>query len=116
MKKKLLLVLVMLTVLWLAVWFNHVTAYNQMIDMKKQQVGEEFFNRFFDYPPVWAWEWGKLYLLIGLFISMGWIVNIYEFVKGVKKWTNGRSKIIPLMVSHIIRIICRVFRCISKFG
>ena len=107
-KKLLLLVLLSITILWLIACCQHVSAYNQMIDKKKQQVGEEFFNRFFDYPAVWVWEWGELYSLIGLFISMGWIVSIYEFVKGLKKGTNGRSKIISLMASGIIVMLITI--------
>ena len=107
-KKILLLVLLGVTILWLVAWFGHVAAYNHMIDKKKQQIGEEYVEKFYDYPPVWVWSWGRLYLLIGLFISMGWIVSIYEFVKGLKKRTNGRSKIMPLMASGIIVMLVTI--------
>ena len=107
-KKLLLLCLVILTILWLIACFQHVTAYNQMVEEKKQELGEDFVNRIVDFYPVWVWEWGELYLLGGIFISMGWIVSIYEFIKGLKKRTNGRSKIISLMALGIIVMLVTI--------
>ena len=107
-KKLLLLVLLSITILWLLACFQHVSAYNQMVEEKKQELGEDFVNRIVDFYPVWVWEWGELYLLGGLFISMGWIVSIYEFIKGIKKRINGRSKIMPLMASGIIVMLITI--------
>ena len=105
LKKKLLLVLVILTILWLLACFQHVSAYNQMIDEKKRQVGEEIVERLIDFRSVLSWGNGSLLFIIGLFLAMSWIFGICVFIKKLKQRRNGRSKIMPLMISGMILML-----------
>ena len=74
-------ILLVATIVWTLACYLHVQAYNRMIDEKKQQVGEEFFNRFFDYPPVWMWRHGDVLLLIGFFMFFAWTGFCVELIK-----------------------------------
>ena len=103
MRKKLLLLLLLgITVLWLLACWQHVSAYNQMIEKAKEQWGDELVDKIVDFRPIYSWRSGELLVMMGIFIAIAWIVNIFKSVMELKKRRNGHSKIIPLIVCGMI--------------
>ena len=81
-KKLLFLGLCVLTVLWLIASYQHVRAYNQMIEEDRERLGEEV-AKLLDYKPVWLYgRWGELLLLLGLLLAFVWGISLLVFVKG----------------------------------
>ena len=74
-------ILLIVTIVWSLACYLHVTAYNQMIEKKKQQVGEEIVDRLMDFYPVWMWGHGDVLLLIGFFLIMAWVGFLSELYR-----------------------------------
>ena len=92
-------ILLVATVVWSLACYRHVTTYNQMIEQKKQQVGEEFFNRFFDYPPVWMWRHGDVLFMIGFFMFFAWMVFLLELYRLLKRSVRKMRLVKRLSIS-----------------
>ena len=79
-------ILLVATLVWALACYLHVQAYNQMIERKKQQVGEEIVERLMDFKSVLAWGNGSLLFIIGFFMIfawMGFLSELYRLRKGV---------------------------------
>lgn len=82
MKKKVLplLILLALSLLWLIALFQHVKAYNQMIEEKREQVGDYIVDEIMDFPPVWGLGNNPLLLATGSSLVAIWICLLIEKV------------------------------------
>ena len=109
-KKLLSLALFALTILWLIASYQHVRAYNQLIEEDRERLGDELAE-LLDYEPVWLYGWGELLFFTGLLIAIAWIIIIYEVVKKVKKRIKGGSK----GVSKFIPVCILLFLLINVF-
>jgi len=83
-KKLLLLGLCIVTVLWLIASYQHVRAYNQMIEKDREKWGDAIVE-YRDYYPVWLWGWGKLLLFLGLLIAFAWVTPLLVFIESLIK-------------------------------
>ena len=77
-------ILLVATIVWTLACYLHVQAYNQMIEKKRQQVGDEII-KIIDFYPVWIWGLGELLLGIGFGLGISWILVAYSFVSKHKK-------------------------------
>ena len=80
-------ILLVVTIVWALACYQHVTAYNRMIEKKKQQVGEEIVERLIDFKSVLAVWNGPLLFIIGFFMIFAWmcfLTELYRLRKGVR--------------------------------
>ena len=65
-------ILLVATIVWTLACYLHVQAYNQMIEKKRQQVGDVII-KLIDFYPVWAWRFAPVLLFVGFYIGVAWI-------------------------------------------
>ena len=70
-------ILLVVTIVWVLACFQHVKAYNQMIEKTREQWGDEVM-KFIDFYPVWIWGLGQLLLGIGFGLGISWICFLSE--------------------------------------
>jgi hypothetical protein len=83
--KLLLLVLIGLSLVWFAAWFQHARAYNQMIEKDRERLGDYIVDEIMDYYPIILWENGPLLSAIGFIIATFWAFSVLSFYQRRKK-------------------------------